>query len=174
MIQWEMLDANIGRRSFLNQSFRMLMGILLLGVPMNAISQGTAQSNKVPKFHAQPPGGTLPQVRNPAQYAANPTVERIYQLAAAIRPVLYQLPCYCSCDREEGHASLLDCYVSTQAVQCLICHEKRSLRFDRHAGENIRGRSARRFFAAIGKAKISTISPAFPLYRSRLCVEVTY
>jgi hypothetical protein len=124
MIQWEMLDANIGRRSLLKQSFRMLMGTLLLGAPIHAISQATAPSNKVPKFHAQPPNGALQQVRNPAQYAANPTVERIYQLAAAIRPVLYQLPCYCSCDREEGHASLLDCYVSTHAVQCLICQRE--------------------------------------------------
>ena len=124
MIQWEMLDPNIGRRSLLKQSFRMLMGTLLLGAPVTAISQGTAQSNQVPKFHAQPPDGPLPQVRNPAQYAANPTVERIYQLAAAIRPVLYQLPCYCSCDREEGHASLLDCYVSTHAVQCWICQRE--------------------------------------------------
>ena len=124
MIQWELLDANSGRRSLLKQSFRLLVGTLLLGAPVNAIAQEAARSNQVPKFHAQPPNGPLPQVRNSAQYAANPTVERIYQLAAAIRPVLYQLPCYCSCDREEGHASLLDCYVSTHAVQCLICQRE--------------------------------------------------
>ncbi len=150
MIQWELLDANSGRRSLLKQSFRLLVGTLLLGAPMNAIAQETAGSNQVPKFHAQPPDGPLPQVRNPAQYAANPTVERIYQLAAAIRPVLYQLPCYCACDGAEGHASLLDCFVGTHAVQCWICQREAVFAFR----QTRRGKHPRQI--RTGKVKSST------------------
>src|SRR5258705_6539596 len=45
----------------------------------------------------------------------------VYSLAAKIKPVLYQQPCYCYCDRGFGHKSLLDCFASTHGSQCDIC-----------------------------------------------------
>ena len=42
-------------------------------------------------------------------------------MAGKIKAVLYQQPCYCHCDKELGHGSLLDCYISNHAAVCNIC-----------------------------------------------------
>jgi len=38
----------------------------------------------------------------------NPIVQNAYALAAKVKRVLYQEPCFCHCDRGFGHESLLD------------------------------------------------------------------
>ena len=43
-----------------------------------------------------------------------------YELAAKIPSVLYQLPCYCYCERI-GHNSLHTCFESTHGAHCGIC-----------------------------------------------------
>ena len=40
------------------------------------------------------------------------------------RSVLYQQPCFCHCDRSQGHGSLLDCYVGSHATGCEICQQE--------------------------------------------------
>jgi hypothetical protein len=57
---------------------------------------------------------------DPAKFE-NPVVKNAYALAAKIKKVLYQEPCYCHCDRSQGHGSLLDCFTSTHGSQCNIC-----------------------------------------------------
>ena len=52
---------------------------------------------------------------------SDPVVKNAYHLAARVKKVLYKEPCYCRCDRTEGHGSLLDCYVSRHAAVCDIC-----------------------------------------------------
>ena len=42
-------------------------------------------------------------------------------LAARVRKVLYQQPCYCHCDRSQGHGSLLDCFAGKHAAECGVC-----------------------------------------------------
>ena len=49
--------------------------------------------------------------------------------AAKIKPVLYQQPCYCYCDRNAGHKSLLDCYVSEHGSECDICQREAVLAY---------------------------------------------
>jgi hypothetical protein len=49
------------------------------------------------------------------------TVQNAYALAAKIKKVLYQQPCYCYCDRHAGHGSLLDCYTGKHAAECGVC-----------------------------------------------------
>ncbi len=51
----------------------------------------------------------------------DPMVQNSYAIAARIKKTLYQQPCYCHCDRSQGHGSLLDCYVSKHASGCEIC-----------------------------------------------------
>jgi len=41
-----------------------------------------------------------------------PIVQNAYAVAAKIKNILYQQPCYCHCDRSHGHTSLLDCFAS--------------------------------------------------------------
>jgi len=83
-------------------------------------SANDANKNDVPAYHANPPSGPLPATLDPKVF---PGVlnQNIYALAAKEKAVLYQQPCYCHCDREVGHTSLLDCYVDKHAAVCAVC-----------------------------------------------------
>ncbi|MGA8224373.1 MAG: CYCXC family (seleno)protein [Candidatus Acidiferrales bacterium] len=74
----------------------------------------------VPAYHANPPTGPLPATLDPKLFPGTLN-QNIYALAAKEKPVLYQQPCYCHCDREVGHTSLLDCYVDKHASVCAVC-----------------------------------------------------
>jgi hypothetical protein len=45
----------------------------------------------------------------------------VYQQAVKIGNVLYQLPCYCRCDRALGHTSLRSCYEGLHGTECSTC-----------------------------------------------------
>ena len=51
----------------------------------------------------------------------DPINQNAYAMASKIKTVLYQQPCYCHCDKELGHGSLLDCFTGTHAAVCNIC-----------------------------------------------------
>jgi hypothetical protein len=98
---------------------------LVLGtaiVPQRAasrISQGAEEP--VPAYHAETPQGALPATMSPALFSNNVVVQNAYALAARVKRVLYQQPCYCHCDRSQGHGSLLDCFAGKHAAGCDIC-----------------------------------------------------
>lgn len=70
-------------------------------------------------------------------WIVRPVVQRVYQLAAAIRPVLYQMPCFCRCDKFGGHTSLLDCFVDAHGEECGICQREAVYAFiQTHAGKS--------------------------------------
>lgn len=75
---------------------------------------------QVPAFHSTPPKGQLPETLSPAQFT-DVVVQNAYILAARVKKVLYQQPCYCHCDRSQGHKSLLDCFASTHGAGCGVC-----------------------------------------------------
>src|SRR3984893_10763242 len=58
----------------------------------------------VPSYHAYALKPPFPATLDPKQFP-DPLNRNVYTLAAKIRPVLYQQPCYCYCDRHEGHKS---------------------------------------------------------------------
>jgi Protein of unknown function with PCYCGC motif len=82
----------------------------------------------VPAYHPSRPRGPLPDTLDPKQFADAET-QNIYALAAKEKSVLYQLPCYCRCDKEVGHKSLLDCYVDDHASHCLLCKKEAALAY---------------------------------------------
>ena len=45
----------------------------------------------------------------------------VYQQAAQVGNVLYQLPCNCRCDRALGHTSLRSCYEGLHGTECSTC-----------------------------------------------------
>ena len=55
----------------------------------------------VPSYHAYALKPPFPATLDPKQFpdALN---RNVYALAAKVRPVLYQQPCYCYCDRTRG------------------------------------------------------------------------
>jgi hypothetical protein len=102
------------------------LGLLLL--PQQSISSASRvpsiaepqSANDVPAFHNEAPAGALPATMSPDNFS-DPVVQNAYALAAHVKKVLYQQPCYCHCDRSQGHESLLDCFVSKHGAGCETC-----------------------------------------------------
>jgi hypothetical protein len=90
--------------------------------PAAASSSKSAQAD-VPAYHLSRPHEQLPETLDPKQFS-DPETQNIYALAAKEKAVLYQQPCYCRCDREVGHKSLLDCYVDAHAAHCILCKKE--------------------------------------------------
>jgi len=105
----------------------MAIGLVLIpqvvsSRPADAFSQD-ASAEPVPAFHSSLPAGPLPATMSPSLFT-EPVAQNAYSVAARIKKILYQEPCYCHCDRSQGHGSLLDCYVSKHAAACGICERE--------------------------------------------------
>jgi hypothetical protein len=85
--------------------------------------QAQAPAEAIPAFHDSVPAGPLPATMSPELFT-DPVAQNAYTLAARIKKILYQQPCYCHCDRSQGHGSLLDCYVSKHAAVCGVCERE--------------------------------------------------
>ena len=83
-------------------------------------------------YHDHPPMESLPLTLDPEQFKEDRVAYLAYAVAAQIREVLYQEPCYCPCDRQDGHHSLLDCFTSDHGARCLICRKEALLCFRLH------------------------------------------
>jgi len=88
----------------------------------NADRAAAASDQETPPYHksakdAQPLPRTLPA----SDFSGRPLVAEAYEIAHEIPVVLAQQPCYCHCDREFGHTSLLDCFTSTHTAGCGVC-----------------------------------------------------
>jgi len=89
-------------------------------LPQDAPSPQSGVAEPVPAYHAQAPHGELPTTMDPELFT-DPVVQNAYAVAAKIKRVLYQQPCYCHCDRSQGHKSLLDCFASRHGSACGTC-----------------------------------------------------
>jgi hypothetical protein len=67
---------------------------------------------------------TVPATLNPTHFRDDPGAFVAYALAGKIRAVLYQMLCYCYCNRRQGHKSLLDCYTSHHGRYCDVCRKE--------------------------------------------------
>ncbi len=81
---------------------------------------GAMMAADVPAHHEAPPKGPLPATLDPKLFS-DALDQNVYALAAKEKKLLYQQPCYCHCDREVGHQSLLDCYIDRHASICATC-----------------------------------------------------
>jgi len=92
--------------------------------PTGDIDHGAQSSDEpTPAFHAQAPKEALPPTMEPTIFQDVQTFNA-YVVAGRIKKVLYQQPCYCHCDRSQGHGSLLDCFVSRHGSGCDICQKE--------------------------------------------------
>jgi hypothetical protein len=82
--------------------------------------QHVSANEPVPAYHAQPPQGELPATMEPSLFT-DKLIFNAYVVAGRVKKVLYQQPCYCHCDRSQGHGSLLDCFVTRHGSGCDIC-----------------------------------------------------
>jgi len=85
-----------------------------------------------------------------------PIVQNAYAVAAKIKNILYQQPCYCHCDRSHGHTSLLDCFASKHGSGCGTCIYEDFYAFER----STKGKSAEQIRAGIIKGEWKSIDAA--------------
>lgn len=105
--------------------FGVAVLLLILGSTSSATvgTPGQVPSSSVepvPAYHDSAPTGLLPQTLSPSLFT-EPVAQNAYDIAARIKKVLYQQPCYCHCDRSQGHGSLLDCFTGQHAAECGVC-----------------------------------------------------
>jgi hypothetical protein len=90
-------------------------------------AQWTDPTVDVPAFHAAPPpaGAVLPPILHGKQLSGISFQlawqVKVYKDAAKVSDVLYQLPCYCHCDRAIGHTSLRSCFEGLHGAECGTC-----------------------------------------------------
>lgn len=107
---------------------RFLASATLLSFVLISLSLAQGASSRspqdpafdIPAYHAQPPQGPLPATMSPQEFP-DPVVQNAYTVAARVKKALYQQPCYCHCDRSQGHESLLDCFASKHGSGCGTC-----------------------------------------------------
>jgi hypothetical protein len=100
------------------------LALALMAIPQRASSrmaqQAAGDTEPIPAFHSEVPAGPLPATLSPETFS-DVVVQNAYALAARVKKVLYQQPCYCHCDRSQGHGSLLDCFAGKHGAECGVC-----------------------------------------------------
>jgi hypothetical protein len=107
---------------------RKLLTAFALGMlTLVAYAQWSNPSDDVPAYHAGPParGASLPPILHGAELTGPsftlPWQAAVYRDAAKVSNVIYQLPCFCRCDRALGHQSLRSCFEGLHGAECSTC-----------------------------------------------------
>lgn len=107
--------------------FFAVMAILLSAAMTHAQFNSPGE---VPAFHPAHPAASakLPPILTEKQLADQgmiaPAQKESYKAAARASAVVYQMPCYCYCDRNHGHTSLRSCFESTHGGNCGTCMQE--------------------------------------------------
>lgn len=120
--------------------------------PQAANQNQAAADEPVPAFHTQAPQGELPATMNPDLFT-DPVVKNAYAVAAKIKKTLYREPCYCHCDRSQGHGSLLDCFASKHGAGCNICIAEDLYSYE----QSLKGKTAAQIRADIIKGEWQSV-----------------
>jgi hypothetical protein len=106
---------------------RGVLGLGVFAITVASYAQWSNPADDVPAYHPSAPlkVTALPHILSGAQLTGEnfrfPWQKHVYQQAAQIGNVLYQLPCYCRCDRSLGHTSLRSCYEGLHGTECSTC-----------------------------------------------------
>ena len=104
--------------------------ILLLALSTSAQWRAPQQPSEVPAYHNGPPapGTKLPAIIHGEQLKelnlTSPAQVKAYEAAARNSKLIYQLPCYCYCDRSVGHKSLHSCFEGSHGANCGTCMQE--------------------------------------------------
>lgn len=106
---------------------RILLTAVLGLITVAGYAQWSNPGDDIPAYHPAPPvrRADMPPILSGkeliGEYFRYPWQVKVYQEAAKIPSVLYQLPCYCRCDRALGHTSLHSCFEGTHGAICSTC-----------------------------------------------------
>src|SRR5689334_21342587 len=106
---------------------KYLSGLIVLACVLSLTHWQLGAQSNIPAYHNAPPakGEKLPAVLTQQQLQqagmTEPAQREAYKAAAKIPDTLYQLPCFCYCDRHAGHKSLHSCFEGTHGANCGTC-----------------------------------------------------
>ena len=106
---------------------RWVLGLVAVVLTAASYAQWSNPADDVPAYHPSAPlkVSALPPILAGGQLTGEhfkyPWQIHVYQQAAKIGNVLYQLPCNCRCDRSLGHTSLRSCYENAHGTECSTC-----------------------------------------------------
>jgi hypothetical protein len=104
-----------------------VLGLAVCAVTVASYAQWSNPADDIPAYHPSAPLNlsALPPILSGKQLTGEhfryPWQVHCYQQAIKISSVLYQLPCYCRCDRALGHTSLHSCYETAHSTECSHC-----------------------------------------------------
>jgi len=106
---------------------RWVLGLGVFVLTAASYAQWSNPAEDVPAYHPAAPlkVSALPPILSGAKLTGEnfryPWQVHVYQQAIRMGNVLYQLPCYCRCDRALGHTSLRSCYEGLHGTECSTC-----------------------------------------------------
>ena len=143
-------------------------GLLIATLTVAGYAQWSNPADDIPAYNAQPPakGTKLPPILSGSQltgdYFRYPWQVKVYKEAATIQPVLFQLPCYCRCDRALGHNSVHSCFEGTHGAECSTCAQEEHYAYimtqRKMTPQQIRAGIERKEFESIDLQTIASVS----------------
>ncbi len=112
-----------------------ILSVGVFAITLVSYAQWSNPADDVPAYHASAPlkVGALPPILSGKQLSGEnfryPWQSHVYQQAAKIGNVIYQLPCNCRCDRALGHTSLRSCYEGLHGTECSTCAKEAFLAY---------------------------------------------
>ncbi len=106
---------------------RMALGLIVFAITAASYAQWSNPADDMPAYHPSAPLklSALPPILAGSKLTGEnfryPWQVHAYQKAARVGNVLYQLPCYCRCDRALGHTSLRSCFEGLHGAECSTC-----------------------------------------------------
>ena len=106
---------------------RWSVAVILAAATAISYAQWTNPADDIPAYHPSAPlkVSSLPPILSGAKLTGEnfryPWQVHVYQQAAKVSSVLYQLPCNCRCDRSLGHTSLRSCFEGLHGAECSTC-----------------------------------------------------
>ena len=108
--------------------FLAAMSVILVAAMTHA--QLAKPGSAIPAYHSTRPAASvkLPPVLTQKQLAEAgmilPAQTESYKAAARASATVYQMPCYCYCDRNHQHTSLRSCFEGTHGANCSTCMQE--------------------------------------------------
>jgi hypothetical protein len=108
-------------------SRRWAAALVLAAATAMSYAQWTNPAYDIPAYHPSAPlkVSSLPPILSGDKLTGEnfryPWQVHVYQQAAKVSSVLYQLPCNCRCDRGLGHTSLRSCFEGLHGTECSTC-----------------------------------------------------
>ena len=109
---------------------RFVLGLGVFALTAASYAQWSNPADDVPAYHPSAPlrVSALPPIMAGAKLTGDnfryPWQVHVYQQVAKISSVVYQLPCYCRCDRALGHTSLRSCFEGLHGTECSTCAQE--------------------------------------------------